>query len=124
MRKPPSSTAEPVHGHLAERRPRALPHPTLTAYAPGGHPTGPKPDPGVNLTAHVAVDSVAALVTGTLTRQRDVLPGLGITLVAARPESADSDPDGYLRALQWNGDVAELSEPGGLGDFWWIRVHR
>ena len=43
---------------------------------------------------------------------------------AGRPGSlATDDPAAYLRDLQAAGDAAELTDPAGLGDFWWVLGH-
>jgi len=96
---------------------------TLTAYR-DGRPTRPVPDGRVNLTAHVAVDSVAAAVGGSVTCQRDALRALG--LCGALPASglAAHDPAAYTDALVEACDAAELLDPSGLGAFAWVRVDR
>jgi hypothetical protein len=32
----------------------------------------------------------------------------------------DGDPSAYLRSLATAGEVAELTDPGGLGEFTWL----
>ncbi len=104
------------YGHTRDRRP---PFGTLTGYA-AGRVRDPVPDGFCDLTAHVAVDAVAAAVGGTIRTQREVLQSLGIT--AARPplELASSHPQRYLRELSAAGEAAELLDPAGLGGFSWI----
>ncbi len=77
-------------------------------------------DGSCDLTAHVAVDALAARVGAQLERQRDVLPRLGVS--ARRPglELAATDPAGYVRELAKAGEAAELTGSPGLGDFWWV----
>lgn len=103
------------YGHLAATRPAGG---TLTGYR-SGRQVPPVPDGSCDVTAHVAVDAVAAL-GGELHQQRDVLRALGVT--GARPARAEasSDPLGYLRALAAASAGAELTDPAGLGAFWWL----
>jgi SAM-dependent MidA family methyltransferase len=106
------------YGHLREERPAFG---TLTAFR-GGRQVTPVPDGSCDLTAHVAMDAVAA-AAGTpyrMIRQREALRALGID--GARPplELAGTDPVGYLRALSAAGAAAELTEPAGLGGHWWL----
>jgi SAM-dependent MidA family methyltransferase len=101
------------YGHTRGERPSGG---TLTAYRRGMQ-GDPVPDGTMDLTAHVAVDSLDGEVVG---RQRDVLRGLGV-LGQAPPQSlATSDPLGYLRALERASAEAGLIRPGGFGDFWWV----
>lgn len=78
------------------------------------------PDGSRDVTAHVAVDSVAAASGATVARQADSLRALGIN--GARPpiELATEDPRAYLLALSQASTSAELTARGGWGDFWWI----
>lgn len=103
------------YGHTRAARP---PFGSLRSYV-AGREVDVVPDGSRDVTAHVAVDSVAA-AGATLIRQRDALHILGLD--AARPpiNLAQSDPAGYLRALDRAGEASELSAVGGLGDFWWI----
>jgi SAM-dependent MidA family methyltransferase len=104
------------YGHTRDDRP---PFGTLRSYA-GGREADVIPDGSRDVTAHVAVDSVAAAVGARVIRQRDALVALGLD--GARPplELAQSDPSAYVRALSAAGDAGELIATGGLGDFWWI----
>jgi SAM-dependent MidA family methyltransferase len=108
------------YGHVRGDRP---PHGTLTGYR-DGRECAPDLDGSCDITAHVAVDSVAAAVGGTVTSQRESLRALGID--AARPDHAlaTSDPQRYLAGLSAAGEAAELLDPAGLGGFAWIRVDR
>jgi len=106
------------YGHRKAERP---PFGTLTGYR-GGRQVPPVPDGSCDVTAHVAVDAVAA-AAGTpyqLIRQREALRALGVD--GARPplEQARTDPAGYVRALAAAGAAAELTEPAGLGGHWWL----
>lgn len=92
---------------------------TLAGYR-GGRQVAAVPDASCDLTAHVLMQSCAAAVDGVttqLTTQRDALRALGLT--ARRPSYA-GDPQRYLAALQEVGEVAELTDPGGLGGFAWL----
>ncbi len=110
------------YGHCVEDRPDGG---TLTGYA-AGRQVPPIPDGSCDLTAHVAIDSVAAagVVAGAqatlLTDQRSALHALGVH--GARPprELASSNPAEYLRALSGAGEAGELLDPGGLGGFHWL----
>ena len=98
------------YGHLADDRP---PGSTLVGYR-RGRLTDPVPDGSTDLTAHVAVDTLAGAV---LRRQRDVLA----PHAPARPthDLARSDPARYLAELGRRGAWDALTARGGLGDFWW-----
>ncbi|MGV9529366.1 SAM-dependent methyltransferase [Streptomyces cellulosae] len=107
------------YAHTAAARP---PFGTLTAFREGRE-TAPVPDGSRDLTAHVALDACAAapaLPGARLLAQRDALRALGVT--GGRPplSQASSDPAGYVRALAAAGEAAELTAPGGLGDFGWL----
>jgi SAM-dependent MidA family methyltransferase len=84
------------------------------------------PDGSCDITAHVALDSVAAAgaraagVPARLTDQRSVLRALGVAAGLPDRALASSDPRGYLQALQSAGQAAELTARGGLGDFGWV----
>ncbi|EFL39997.1 conserved hypothetical protein [Streptomyces griseoflavus Tu4000] len=107
------------YAHTAASRP---PFGTLTAFREGRE-TAPVPDGSCDLTAHVALDACAAagpLPGALLLAQRDALRALGVS--GARPPLtlATTDPAGYVRALAGAGEAAELTAPGGLGDFGWL----
>lgn len=113
------------YAHTAGDRP---PYGTLTGFR-AGRETEPIPDGSCDLTAHVAIDSVAvagaeasAAATGRpvralLTDQRSALRLLGIS--GRRPDYA-ADPGGYTEALQRASGAAELIDPAGLGAFTWL----
>lgn len=110
---------------LAQREAGLFQAGTLTGYREGRQ-VAPKPDGTTDITAHVALDSVAAAgevggATATmLTDQRTALRALGVT--GGRPDRdlASRDPHAYLRALSGAGEEAELIARGGLGDFGWL----
>jgi SAM-dependent MidA family methyltransferase len=106
------------YGHLRDERPAWG---TLTGFR-DGRQVAPIPDGSCDVTAHVAMDSIA-VAAGTpyrMMRQREALKALGID--GARPpiDLARSDPAAYLRALSAAGEAAELVEPAGLGGHWWL----
>ncbi|MEU2665917.1 SAM-dependent methyltransferase [Micromonospora sp. NPDC007220] len=111
------------YGHLRDGRPVDG---TLTGYR-GGRQVPPVPDGSRDVTAHVAVDSVAsagarvARCAYDLVSQREALRALGAD--GGRPplSLAASDPAGYVRALAAASAVAELTDPAGLGGHWWLR---
>ncbi|MGI5456756.1 SAM-dependent methyltransferase [Streptomyces sp. CA-249302] len=117
---------------------------TLTGFR-AGLETTPVPDGSCDITAHVALDacgarggaqaeagagaSVGACAArsaahtescGRVLRQRDALRALGVA--GARPPLtlATTHPAAYVRALADAGEAAELTAPGGLGDFGWL----
>lgn len=104
------------YGHLRSQRPVDG---TLTSYRTGRQ-TALSLDGSHDVTAHVAVDALAAAVHGTLETQRDALRELGIS--GARPPLtlASIDPKAYVEELSAAGEAAELIEPSGLGGFWWV----
>ena len=110
---------------LAQREAGLWARGTLTGYREGRQ-TAPRPDGSADITAHVALDAVAAagVVGGAtdtvVTDQRAALKALGVT--GGRPDLAlaTSDPQAYLRALGGAGEEAELIARGGLGDFGWL----
>jgi hypothetical protein len=110
------------YAHVAGARP---PYGTLAGFR-GGRQVPPVPDGSCDVTAHVAVDAVAAAgegagATGTvLTTQRAALGALGVRGVRPPHEDARADPAGYLAALAAAGEAAELRAAGGLGGFAWL----
>ncbi|WP_091673207.1 SAM-dependent methyltransferase [Micromonospora auratinigra] len=110
------------YGHLRDGRPVGG---TLTGYR-SGRQVPPVPDGSCDVTAHVAMDSVASAgerIAGcayTLVSQRDALRALGAD--GGRPplSLASRDPAGYLRALATASAAAELTDPAGLGGHWWL----
>lgn len=104
------------YGHLLDSRP---PCGTLASFLEGRQ-VDVIPDGSRDVTAHVAVDSLAAACGGSLLRQRDALAVLGLNAKRPPIELAHSDPAAYVRALSHSSEVGELVARGGLGDFWWI----
>jgi SAM-dependent MidA family methyltransferase len=110
------------YGHVRGSRPLAG---TLAGYR-AGRAVEPVPDGGCDLTAHVALDSVAAAgraVAGqpaVLRTQREALRALGVN--GRRPPLADAytDPTAYLSALAAASAAAELVDSAGLGGHWWL----
>ncbi|MEU6203977.1 SAM-dependent methyltransferase [Micromonospora musae] len=110
------------YGHLRADRPVGG---TLTGYR-GGRQVPPVPDGSCDVTAHVALDSVAsagervARCAYTLSSQREALRALGAD--GGRPPLtlAGTDPAGYVRALAAASTVAELTDPAGLGGHRWL----
>ncbi|WP_416960932.1 SAM-dependent methyltransferase [Streptomyces sp. Agncl-13] len=103
------------YAHTRDTRP---PFGTLTGFREGRE-TAPVPDGSCDITAHVALDA-CALPGARLLTQRAALRALGVT--GARPPLtlASTDPTTYVRALASAGEAAELTAPGGLGDFGWL----
>jgi SAM-dependent MidA family methyltransferase len=106
------------YGHLRDARPAAG---TLTGYR-AGRQVAPVPDGTRDLTAHVAIDAVAAAGghPHVLVRPRTAVRALGVD--GARPPLAlaTEDPAGYVRALATASAAAELTDPAGLGGHWWL----
>ncbi|WBB71041.1 SAM-dependent methyltransferase [Micromonospora sp. WMMD812] len=111
------------YGHLRQDRPVDG---TLAGYR-GGRQVPPVPDGTCDVTAHVALDSVAsagervARCAYSLRSQREALRALGAD--GGRPPLAlaATDPAGYVRALAAASAVGELTDPAGLGGHWWLR---
>ncbi|MFJ3667537.1 SAM-dependent methyltransferase [Streptomyces sp. NPDC090106] len=103
------------YAHSRAARP---PFGTLTGFR-GGRGTMPVPDGSCDITAHVALDA-CALPGGRVLTQRTALHALGVR--GARPPLtlATTHPAAYVRALASAGEAAELTAPGGLGDFGWL----
>jgi SAM-dependent MidA family methyltransferase len=110
------------YGHEASARPPAG---TLAGYR-AGRRVPPVPDGGSNLTAHVALDAVAAAGRRAgagdtrLDDQRTALLTLGVDPRRPPVNLARTDPDGYVRALARAGEAAELTDRSGLGAFRWL----
>jgi len=104
------------YGHVAGDRPIRG---SLASYR-GGVQTAVTYDGEHDITAHVAVDSVAAKAGGSVRRQREVLHDLGVS--GGRPPIAEAtcDPAGYLRSLARATESAELTALTSLGAFYWL----
>jgi len=103
------------YAHTRDSRP---PYGSLRSYA-DGREVDVVPDGTRDVTAHVAIDSVAARVGARLTSQRDALAELGIDGTRPPLELAGTDPTAYARALARATQAAELRARGGWGDFIW-----
>jgi SAM-dependent MidA family methyltransferase len=110
------------YAHGRASRPRTG---SLTGYR-AGRQVPPVPDGSCDVTSHVALDACAAAGVGAgatttlLTTQRAALTALGVRSDAPPHELSRTDPAGYLRALSRSAEVAELTDPGGLGGFGWL----
>ncbi len=110
------------YGHVRGSRPVAG---TLVGFR-DGREVGAVPDGSCDLTAHVAVDAVAAAggaVAGSpavVMTQREALRRLGVDGRRPPLELARTDPAGYVRALAAASHAAELTEQGGLGEHYWL----
>jgi SAM-dependent MidA family methyltransferase len=89
-----------------------------------GRVVAPAPDGHRDVTAHVAIDAVAAAGVGAgatgslLLRQRLALERLGIS--GRRPIRRDTESASYLSSLAAAGAAAELLDRNGLGGFTWL----
>lgn len=105
------------YGHDRGSRP---PGGSLTGYLRGRRVPA-VPDGSCDITAHVALDSVAAVRPGALRlTQREALEALGVRPPRPPHALATRDPAGYVRALASCGEAAELLDPEGLGAFGWL----
>jgi SAM-dependent MidA family methyltransferase len=110
------------YGHTRSERPAFG---TLTGFA-AGRQTAAVPDGSSDVTAHVAMDSVAAAgeavagLPALLTTQRDALRGLGVGGTRPPRELAERDPTAYVRALADASSAAELTDTAGLGGHYWL----
>ncbi len=110
------------YGHLRDARPVFG---TLAGYREGRR-VDPVPDGSCDITAYVAMDSVAAsgaAVAGappTLLTQRAALRGLGVRGRRPPLSQARDDPGGYVHALAQATAAAELTDSDGLGGHWWL----
>jgi SAM-dependent MidA family methyltransferase len=101
------------YGHQQPERPADG---TFAAYR-DGRSVEPMPSAGVNLTAHVSVDSVrsagesAGLSTVLCCRQGEAMARLG------SPSPADPEP---LADLSRRSERAALTAPYGWGSHWWL----
>jgi len=113
------------YGHIRATRPLWG---SLTGYRQG-RIVPAVPDGTVNITAHVAVDAVAAagVAAGAepaqLIRQQDVLTGQGVLPGRPARTMAHTDPQGYLQGLAEYAQAARLVDPAGLGAFEWLIQH-
>jgi SAM-dependent MidA family methyltransferase len=104
------------YAHTREDRP---PFGSLRCYRHGSE-VDVLPDGSRDVTAPVAVDALADRVGGSVLLQREALTRLGVTGVRPDLDLAATDPSGYVRALSAATEAAELTAPGGLGDYAWV----
>jgi SAM-dependent MidA family methyltransferase len=110
------------YAHRGDDRPRLG---TLTGYR-DGRQVRPVPDGSCDITSHVALDACAAAgyaagATDTvLTTQRAALAALGARSERPPRDLARTHPEAYVAALATGGEVAELTDPSGLGGFGWL----
>jgi SAM-dependent MidA family methyltransferase len=105
------------YGHMIDSRPAAG---TLTGYR-HGHQVLPVPDGSCDLTAHVAMDSLAH---DKILDQRTALLQLGVSGQIPSRELARISPAAYLKGLSSASAAAALTAKGGLGDFLWSFKHQ
>ncbi len=90
-----------------------------------GRATAAVPDGEHDVTAHVALDAVAARLPGSLRLdQADALRRLGVGAARPDPALAARDPTGYVEALAATSRAAELLDRAGLGGFGWLLTPR
>ncbi len=78
-----------------------------------------------DVTAHVALDSLAAAVPESfITTQADALRALGLSSTRPPQDLARTEPLRYLAELSSAGEAAELLNPSGLGSFGWVWTAR
>lgn len=106
------------YGHLSGTRPSA---PTVTGFR-DGREVSPAFDGSTDITAHVAMDAVAAAtgLPSKLMSQREALHWLGLSGSRPALDLAHRDPAGYVRALAEASEVASLTDPDGLGSHFWL----
>jgi SAM-dependent MidA family methyltransferase len=110
------------YGHLRDARPVFG---TLAGHRHGRR-VDPVPDGSCDITAYVAIDSVAAAgaaVAGSesiVVSQRTALRALGVHGRRPPDSLAREDPVGYINALAKATAAAELTDPVGLGGHWWL----
>jgi SAM-dependent MidA family methyltransferase len=104
------------YGHTLESRPAEG---SLRSYL-DGRQVPVLPDGSRDVTAHVAVDSVAAAVGGAVTTQRSALQALGIDGSRPALSQASTDPAAYVDALSGAAAAAGLTAGDGFGDFYWV----
>ena len=108
------------YGHvLGDRSDYGDRRPTLTGWR-DGRPVHPVPDGTCDITAHVALDALAAATGAGVVAQRHVLPGLGVDATPPPRELSKTDPRGYLARLQRAGGAAELLDRRSLGSYGWV----
>lgn len=104
------------YGHTRETRPA---YGSLRGYR-RGRQVAVRLDGSCDVTADVAVDSLAAAAGGVPVEQHRALTALGVAGVRPALRMAEHDPGGYLAGLGAATEAAELTAAGGLGDHWWV----
>lgn len=106
------------YGHLRGTRPAV---PTLAGFR-DGRQVEPRFDGSTDITAHVAMDSIAAAtgLPSKLMSQRDALHWLGVSGQRPPIDLAHRDPAAYVRALAEASEAATLTDPAGLGGHFWL----
>ena len=104
------------YGHRREDRPLFG---TMTSYRDGGE-VDVLPDGSRDVTAHVALDAVAAATGGSVLLQRGALGLLGVSGRRPNLALATTEPARYVAELARSTESAELMARGGLGDFGWV----
>ena len=108
------------YGHvLGDRSDYGDRRPTLTGWR-DGHPVHPVPDGTCDITAHVALDALAAVADGWLVAQRHALTSLGVDATPPPRALSKADPRGYLARLERSNGAAELLDRRGLGSYGWV----
>jgi SAM-dependent MidA family methyltransferase len=108
------------YGHVRAGRPQ---YGSLTGFR-DGRECPVVLDGSCDVTAHVALDSLAAAVSGEVTTQREALRALGLSAERPDLELARTEPLRYLAELSSAGEAAELLNPSGLGSFGWVWTAR
>jgi SAM-dependent MidA family methyltransferase len=109
----------------AHHRPDRPPHGTLIGYR-DGLACPPALDGSCDVTAHVALDAVAAAGEragahrSVLVDQRTALRSLGVHGRLPDRALAGPDPLGYLASVSRASEAAQLLDPAGLGGFGWL----
>ena len=104
------------YGHTRESRP---PFGTLRGYL-HGREVEPRPDGSRQVTAAVAVDSVAAASAARTYPQREALHELGLSGERPPLRLATERPQEYAALLARSSQVADLTADEGLGGFYWV----
>lgn len=108
------------YGHVASER-----RPTLRGYR-HGNVVEPTPDGTCNITAHVAIDSCAAVTPPDMAvaswTQAAALASLGLPGNLPDPTLLTSQE--YARELSLAWEAQALRDPAGRGSFTWLRADR
>jgi SAM-dependent MidA family methyltransferase len=104
------------YGHTRDTRPSEG---SLRSYR-AGRQVPVLADGSRDITADVAVDAVAAATGAHVLTQRAALGALGVAVPRPPLDDAVDDPRGYVAGLSEAVRGAELTDPGGFGDFSWV----